>query len=412
MKVNQLSALKIKSISTAGYHLDGSGLYLKVTPAGTKSWIFKYALNKKTVEMGLGSIDDVGLAEARETVQSYRKMLLRGIDPKADRSSQRHLRNAQQSQTFEKCASAFIESKRSGWSNTKHTDQWTNTLTAYAYPVMGQLAPSDITVGHLMQILSPIWSTKHVTATRVRSRIEQVLDYARVMGYSSGENPARYQGNLKTLLPAVTKRDISKHFDSMPFEQVPDFMIRLRQMSGIAAQALQFTILTAARSGETRGAKWEEIQGDKWVVPASRMKAGIEHHVPLSQQAMAVLEHMRNGRTSPTGLIFCGSAQDKVMSDSTMSAVLKRMSVKEVTVHGFRSSFRIWCSESSARSFGDRAAEFALAHGLQSKVEASYQRSTLFDIRVQLMQAWSDYCDIVVKSEGATITDIKAKVAA
>ena len=412
MKVNQLSALKIKSITEAGYYLDGAGLHLKVTPAGTKSWIFKYALNKKTVEMGLGSIDDVGLAEARETVQSYRKLLLQGIDPKVNRDTQRHLRDKQQSQTFEKCAKAFIESKRSGWTNAKHADQWTNTLTSYAYPVIGQLAPSDITVGHLMQILSPIWSTKHVTATRVRSRIEQVLDYARVMGYRSGENPARYQGNLKTLLPAVSKRDISKHFESMPFEQVPEFMNRLRKMSGVAAQALQFTILTAARSGETRGATWEEIQDNTWVVPGPRMKAGITHHVPLSKQAIAILEHMRNSRINPTGLIFCGSAQDKVMSDSTMSAVLKRMDVKGATVHGFRSSFRIWCSESSARSFGDRAAEFALAHGLQNKVEASYQRSTLFDIRVQLMQAWSDYCDTVVKSEGATVTDIQTKVAA
>ncbi len=408
MKVNQLSALKIKSITTAGYHLDGAGLHLKVTPAGTKSWIFKYALNKKTVEMGLGSIDDVGLAEARDAVQTYRKMLLQGIDPKSDRDSQRLLRNEQQSQTFEKCASAFIESKRSGWSNTKHADQWTNTLTAYAYPVIGQLAPVDVTVGHLMQILAPVWSTKHVTATRVRSRIEQILDYARVLGYRSGENPARYQGNLKTLLPAVSKREISKHFDSMPFEQVPEFMIKLRQMSGVAAQALQFTILTAARSGETRGATWEEIQGSTWVVPASRMKAGITHHVPLSKQTMALLDHMRNGRTNPTGLIFPGSAQDKVMSDSTMSAVLKRMGVKGVTVHGFRSSFRIWCSESSARSFGDRAAEFALAHGLQSKVEASYQRSTLFDIRQQLMQAWADYADTVAKPEGASVIDIRS----
>ena len=412
MKVNQLSTLKVKAITKAGYHSDGAGLHLKVTATGSKSWIFKYALNKKTTEMGLGALSDVGLAQAREMVQGYRKLLAQGIDPKVSRDAQRHLRDAQQSQTFEKCASAFIKSKRAGWSNTKHADQWTNTLTAYAYPVIGHLAPADITVGHLMQILEKIWSTKHETATRVRSRIEQVLDYARVMGYRSGENPARYQGNLKTLLPAVSKRDVSKHFNSMPFEQVPTFMVALRQMLGVAAQALQFTILTAARSGETRGATWEEIQGSTWVIPALRMKAGITHHVPLSKQALAVLEHMKNGRTDPTGLIFSGSASDKVMSDATMSAVLKRMGVKGVTVHGFRSSFRIWCSESSARAFGDRAAEFALAHGLQNKVEASNQRSTLFELRVQLMQAWSDYCDKVAKPEAATVTNITAKVAA
>jgi integrase len=249
-------------------------------------------------------------------------------------------------------------------------------MTAYVYPKIGHLAPSSIEVSHLMQILSPIWTTKHETATRVRSRIEQVLDYCRVMGFRSGENPARYQGNLKTLLPAVSKREISSHHPSMLFEQVPAFMTSLRQMSGVVARALEFTILTAARSGETRGATWEEIQGSTWVIPKERMKAGVEHHVPLSRQALAVL---------------------------------KRMSV---TVHGFRSSFRIWCSETSARSFGDRAAEFALAHGLQNKVEASYQRSTLFELRVQLMQAWSDYCDKVAKPEAATVTDITSKVAA
>lgn len=407
MKANQLSALKVKAITEAGYHLDGAGLNLKVTPAGTKSWVFQYRLNKRSTEMGLGAIGDVSLLQARDLVKSYRKLLADGVDPKTHRDAQRQLKDEQRSHTFKACAESFIKSKRSGWSNAKHADQWTNTLTTYAYPVIGHLAPFAITVEHLMQILSPIWQTKHETATRLRSRVEQVLDYARVMGYRSGENPARYQGNLKTLLPAVSKRDVSHHHPSLPFEQIHAFMTKLHKMIGVAAKALEFTILTAARSGETRGATWEEIQGDKWIVPASRMKAGVEHHVPLSKQALAVLEHMRNGNPKPTGLIFSGT-RGNPMSDATMSAVLKRMSVTGITVHGFRSSFRVWCSETSARSFGDRAAEFALAHGLQNKVEASYQRSTLFDIRVQLMQAWSDYCDAPTVVEGASVTDIRA----
>ena len=385
MKINQLSAIKIRSLAKPGYYLDGQGLYLQVSKTGTKSWIFRYTCDGKGYEMGLGSLHTVGLAEARSKAQECRVQRLKGINPIADRNAQRSLER--QSVTFSYCADKYIEAHRIDWKNAKHASQWTNTLKTYVEPCIGSLSVDKIDTAAVMRVLSPIWQIKTETATRVRQRIEAVLGWAGVMGYRpQSDNPARWKGHLDNLLPTIAKSKRVKHHPSLPWAEIGEFMQALRQMEGTAARALEFEILTAARSGEVRGATWNEIHGDVWVVPAQRMKAGKEHQIALSKQALALLEKLPRSKYIFEGL-------NGMMSDATISSVIKRMKRSGFTVHGFRATFRMWCAETSASSFGRDVAEHALSHSLPNKVEAAYQRSTLLDKRRLLMQSWADFCD-------------------
>jgi integrase len=404
-KINQLTTLKVKSISQPGYHRDGGGLALQVSPKGSKSWIFLYTLQGRSREMGLGSLDTVSLADARSKAKEYRNQLLDGNDPldlKAKKTEEQRLK---QKMTFDACAAAYIKTHQSGWRNAKHTAQWQNTLRTYVSPVFGHLPVSEVDTSLIMRVLSPIWTTKTETASRVRQRIESVLGWATVSGYRSGDNPAKLKQHLDNLLPKIKKA--KRHHPSLPWRDIGIFIKELHQQEGLAVKALELAILTACRSGEIRGARWNEIDGDLWTIPADRMKAESMHLVPLSRQAQDLLQKLPR-----TGEFLFPGAKKNMMSDATMSAVLKRLPTKwkdsdgkDITVHGFRSTFRIWCSETSASRYGKDAAEFALAHKLPDKVEESYQRSTLLDIRRELMQQWADFCD---QTALATITDLEA----
>ncbi|MCF8177313.1 MAG: site-specific integrase, partial [Sulfuritalea sp.] len=290
--------------------------------------------------------------------------------------------------TFDQCATAYISAHRSGWKNEKHIGQWENTLEAYASPIIGALPVAEVDTALVVKVLGPIWETKTETATRLRGRIEKILDWATVSKYRQGENPARWRGHLENLLANPNKIAKVAHHPALPWREICGFMVELRKQIGTAARALEFTILTAARSGEVRGATWAEIDLDAglWVVPAERIKMGKEHRVPLTASAIALLNELpREG-----DLVFPGAKENTALSDMSLTAVLRRMKRTDITVHGFRSTFRDWCAEST--NFPREVCEHALAHSLPDKVEAAYRRGDLLDKRVQLMKAWADYC--------------------
>jgi integrase len=376
-------------------HCDGGGLYLQVTQGGDgalrRSWLYRYVLHGRERQMGLGSLNDRGLAKAREKAAGARKQREQGIDPidakHAERASAAIARaNAM---SFDHCRDAYIAAHRAAWRNAKHAAQWTSTLDTYVTPVFGKLPVQAIETGLLMKVLEPLWVAKPETASRVRGRIECILDWAGARRFRIGENPARWRGHLDKLLPARRKVRKVKHHAAMPYTEIAAFMAQLRERSTAAARALEFTILTAARSGEVLGARWDEIDlaAKLWTVPADRMKGGREHRVPLSAAALAVIEHMQVYRENDH--VFPGDRGDRV-SGMAMSMQLRRMG-RDVTVHGFRSTFRDWAAERTI--FPSEVVEMALAHAVGSKVEAAYRRGDLFEKRRRLMDAWADFCD-------------------
>lgn len=377
---------------TPGYYGDGAGLYLQVSSSGTKSWIFRYTIAKKQREMGLGALHTVSLSEAREKAKSCRATLLDGVDPLDERDAAKLGAALERAKTvtFDHCASEYIAAHRGSWKNRKHEVQWTNSLRNYASPVIGILPVALIDTALVMKVLQPIWQTKTETATRVRSRIENILDWATVSKFRVGENPARWKGHLENLLADPGKVAKVEHYAALPWEEIGDFMVKLRKCGGTAARALEFAILTAGRSGEIRGALWSEIDLDAavWTVPKERMKGNREHRVPLSSAAMALLKAM----PSVGDYVFQGQRKGSVLSDMSLTAVLRRMGRSDVTVHGFRSTFRDWCAESVGNSFPREVCEHALAHSLPDKVEAAYRRGDLIERRKVLMQVWADYC--------------------
>jgi integrase len=392
LNLNKLSALAVTKLSKPGYYGDGGGLWLQVAKSGSKSWIFRFKAAGRQREMGLGGLRTVDLAKARTLARECRSLLLDGKDPIEARNAVR-LANALQrarSMTFDQCAAAYIDAHRKGWKNAKHADQWKNTLATYASPIIGALPVADVDTDLVVKVLSPIWATKTETATRVRGRIESVLDWATVSRFRQGDNPARWRGHLENLLADPNRIAPVRNHPALPWREVPAFMVLLRQCRGIAARAAEFTILTAARSGEVRGATWDEVDLDAklWTVPAERMKAGKEHRVPLSTAAVALLVAMPGRK----GLIFHGRYESAALSDMSLTAVLRRMGRGDITIHGFRSSFRDWCAEAVGNSFSREVCEHALAHSLPDKVEAAYRRGDLLEKRVMLMQAWADYC--------------------
>ena len=392
-----------------GYYGDGGGLWLQVSKTGTKSWIFRFTLARKQREMGLGAVHTVDLDVARAKAKECRLMLLEGKDPLEARQAAKIANALQVARliTFDQCAAAYIAAHRGGWKNVKHASQWENTLATYASPVIGSLPVAAVDTALLVSVLSPIWGTKTETATRLRGRIESILDWATVSKYRQGDNPARWRGHLESLLADPNKIAPVRNHPALPWREMGAFMASLGKRECIAARAAEFAILTATRSGEVRGATWAEIDMEArlWTIPAERMKAGKEHRVPLSIPALALLSTMpRLG-----DLIFAGRKHDTALSDMSLTAVLRRMERADITIHGFRSSFRDWCAESVANSFPREVCEHALAHSLPDKVEAAYRRGDLLEKRVMLMEAWADYCATIPTA--GTVTAIRGKVA-
>ena len=399
----RLSALEVSKLTKPGLYGDGGGLTLQITPNGVKSWLFRYMMSGKPFGMGLGPTHTVSLAEARQKALAARKLLIVGINPLAAKKQDQAataLANAKM-MTFDQCAKAYILAHKAGWKNAKHADQWTNTLKTYASSVFGHLPVAEIDTGSVVKCLAPIWESKTETASRLRGRIESVLGWATTSGYRTGENPARWKGHLDNLLATISKTGRTKHHPSLPWQRIGAFVSALRERDGISARAVEFVILTACRSGEVRGARWSElnIESKVWTVPGARMKAKREHEVPLSDAALALLKSMpKNG-----DLVFVGTKAQQ-LSDMALTAVLRRMNGEDpptwvdvngegITVHGFRSSFRMWAAETT--SYPREVAEHALAHQLPDAVERAYQRGSQFAKRAALMTEWSVYCNKV-----------------
>lgn len=410
--VARLKAVTVLKAKKPGLLSDGGGLYLRVGPTGAKSWIFRYRRRDgegkgKLRDMGLGALHSLSLAEAREEAERCRKLLLRGADPiEARHSEEATARVAAASVIpFRRCAESYIASHRTAWRNAKHASQWEDTLERFAYPVFGDLPAQAVDTGFVLKVLEPMWAQKPETASRVRGRIESILDWAAVRGYRQGENPARWRGHLDKLLPKVSKAKRAKreatgrgeHYAAMPYQEVPAFMAEVRGRAAIAARALEFTILTAKRTQEVLGARWPEINLSEkiWTIPAGRMKGEREHRVPLSDAAVAVLESLKLTREiDPAGFIFPGPKLGQPFSNMAMLYILQRpdrMNRPDVTVHGFRSSFRDWAAERT--NFAGEVAEMALAHVVSDKVEAAYRRGDLFEKRRHLAEAWAKFCE-------------------
>jgi integrase len=403
-KAKELSALAVGRLIAPGHYAVGgvAGLYLFVSGESARSWVLRVMIGKKRRHVGLGGYPDVTLAQARDKARASREQILNGIDPIAHRKAMAsQIRAAQASEkTFEEAAKAYIDAHGDTWKNPKHRAQWVSTLETYAYPHMGKLAVRDIGQPHVLAALEPIWKTKNETASRLRGRIESVLDWATVRGYRSGDNPARWKGHLDKLLPAPGKVQKVEHHRAMPMDEMPGFMAHLRQMDGLAPRALEFLILTAARSGEVRGATWEEIDFESkvWIVPAERMKAGREHRVPLSDAALQLLQALP--RLLHDNRLVFPAPRGGVLSDMTLTAVMRRMKAAAVP-HGFRSTFRDWVGERT--SHPRELAEQALAHALESKVEAAYRRGDALEKRRLVMQEWAQACNrrTVPQTEGS-----------
>lgn len=385
---NKLSARQVATLTEPNVYSDGGGLYLRVRASG-RSWFFIGTYNGKRIELGLGSALDVTLAKARERAAEIRSMLVDGIDPRVERAKAKLVAEEKPAVTFGAFALDLVDSLEDGFKNPKHRQQWRNTLKTYAKPLWD--VPIDgVTTEQILAVLQPIWLTKAETASRLRGRIERVLDAAKVRGLRSGENPARGRGHLDLLLPKRSKASV-KHHPALPFAKIAEFMAQLRERPAIAARALEFTILTAARSGEARGMTWAEVNlGDKlWTVPAERMKAQVVHEVPLSDAALAVLEAVRSDGQKPTDVVFL-APRGGALSDMSLSQLLKRMGHKEITVHGFRSTFRDWAGEKT--QFGREEVEMALAHTVASSVERAYRRGRALEKRRELMAEWARFC--------------------
>lgn len=387
-----LTARGVETIRRPGLFGDGGGLYLRVTSTGGKFWVYRYMLAGRRRDMGLGAVELFPLAEARRRAIDARRLCADRIDPIEARQRTRQAGAAASAKalTFQACAERYIEANKAGWSSAKHADQWPKTLGAYVYPVFGDLPVQAVDVGLVLKAIEPIWTEKPETATRVRGRIEAVIDWATARGYRQGENPARWRGHLENLLPKKSKVRRIEHHAALPYADIGAFMVELRQQEGVAALALEFAILTAARSGEVIGAQWAEINMAErlWTVPRERMKAGREHRVPLSDAAMAIVEKMAAIRTSD--FVFPGQRSGQAIGVVGLFYKLGQMGRRGLTVHGFRSTFRDWAAERTA--FPAEVAEMALAHAVGDKVEAAYRRGDLFDKRRQLAEAWAKFC--------------------
>jgi integrase len=398
-ETERLTALKVERAKKPGMYPDGSGLYLRVTPEGARNWVLRYMLDRRPHWMGLGPVALYGLAEARARALDARRKRHDGIDPiearRAERARQRL--DAAKAITFKQCADSHVAAHRAGWRNEKHAAQWSATLSSYAHPVIGALPVQAVDTGLVLKVLEPIWTAKPETASRLRGRLESILDFAKVRGHRDGENPARWRGHLAKLLPARSKVRAIEHHAALPYGELSGFLSGLREQEGIAARALEFLILAAARTGEVIGARWNEIDllDKAWTVPAARMKAHREHRVPLSPRALAILHEMQAARQDAAGegFIFPGGKAGKPLSNMAFLMLMRRMGRGDLTAHGFRATFKTWASERT--SFQNEIVESALAHVIGGKVEQAYRRGDLFEKRRRLMQQWTMFCTIL-----------------
>jgi integrase len=411
-QLHRLTALQVSKLEKPGLYGDGGGLTLQITKAGVKSWLFRYMKEGKAHGMGLGPTHTISLAEARLKALEARKLLVDGQNPLVVKKQKRQAETLERAKmmSFDQCAKAYIEAHKASWKNEKHIDQWTNTLATYASPFFGGLPIAAVDTGLVVRCLAPIWESKTETATRLRGRIESVIGWAITSGYRTGDNPARWRGHLENLLANISKTARTKNYPSLAWQKASSFVSALRTREGAAARALEFAILTACRSGEVRGAKWTEfdLKEKVWTIPAERMKARREHQVPLSKPALAVLTSMKSqdsgdNESSETSnqVVFAGT-KGQELSDMSLTAVIRRMNDEGdkptwvdangsgITVHGFRSTFRMWAAETT--TFPREVAEHALAHQLPDAVERAYQRGTQFAKRQDLMNEWANLC--------------------
>ena len=394
--MGKLNALKVKSLTKPGRYGDGKNLWLQVRGPEQRSWLFRFTIAGKQQEMGLGPADIVSLAEAREAALEARKLLHTGVNPLDRRQGKKAEQAAEKAAavTFRVVGGMYIAAHEATWRNAQHRYQWRQTLDSYVYPIMGDMPVASVKTGEVMRAIEPLWTTKPETAARVRGRIETILDYAKARGWRSGDNPARWRGHVANLLPKRAKVQAVTHHAALAWKDVSAFMAMLHLEDGTAALALRFTILCAARTTEAIEAQWSEIdlEAGVWTIPSNRMKAGREHRVPLSAGAVAVLRGMLPAKPDADGgYVFPGGKPGAALSNMAMTALLRRMGRKDITVHGFRSTFRDWCGE--ATSHPREIAEAALAHTLKDKTEAAYQRGDLLEKRRLMMRDWASHCE-------------------
>ena len=414
LSFNRLTSIQVK-VLPSGRHADGRGLYLLVRPAGGAWWVLRYKRDGRVREAGIGPArggDALTLAEARVKADGIWRMHKGGLDPLAEKAEAkaRAVADAQDRKarmvSFRAAAEAYMAAHEAGWKNPKHRAQWAVTLKTYVYAHMGELPVGEVDTPHIEAALTPIWTTKPETASRVRGRIEVILDFAKLRKWRDGENPARWKGSLKGLFPARAKVAAVEHFAALPYKDIGGFMVELAGVSGVAAMALRFTILTAARTGEVIGATWSEIDepAGVWIVPAARMKAGKEHRVPLSAPALAILAEVRKLRTidGPAAPVFPGVNGARGLSKNALLVTLHRLGHGTITAHGFRSTFRDWASETT--TYPSEAGEAALAHVIADKTEAAYRRGDLFEKRRRLMEDWATYCGRLAPTTGEVLS--------
>jgi integrase len=388
-EANRLTAIQVARLKQPGRYGDGHGLWLQVSETGAKAWLFRFMRDGQARQMGLGGLHTVSLQEARSRARQARQVLLEGLDPidvKHERRTATRLEKAR-ALTFKQCADDYLNAHAGAWKNAKHKAQWSATLDAYAHPLIGSLPVASIDTALILKILRPVWQDKPETASRLRGRIERILDWATVQEFRRGDNPARWRGHLDALLPAKAKVRAVRHHPALPFAELPSFMAELRKRESISARALEFTILTAVRTSEAINATWDEIEGKVWTIPAERMKAGRPHRVPLSHRALGILEALPR---DDSGFVFPGSRGASI-SNMAMLQLLRGMNGNGLTVHGFRSSFSDWARERTG--YPRDVIEMALAHAIKDKSEAAYRRGDALEKRRRLMAEWARYCE-------------------
>jgi integrase len=407
--LNRLSNVKVARTKRPGMYADGGGLYLRVAEGGSKQWMFRYVVNGRLRDMGIGPEHTLTLAEARERATEARKLRLDGIDPIEHKRAQRAATAAEaaKAMTFKQCAEGYIKDNETEWTNAKHRREWATTLSRYVYPVLGGLPVATINTPLVLKVVKPLWEHAPETASRVRGRIENVLGWATVHHYRTGDNPARWRGLLEHALPARAKIAKVKHHAALPYAQAGAFMAKVRRDTRVAARCLEFIMLTAVRVSEANVATWNEIDFANriWTVPAERMKADKEHRVPLSSAAIAVLEAMRAIRQSD--YIFPGQRNAHAVGANSVLRFAKEAAGINITTHVLRSTFRDWAAERT--SFPREVAEMALAHAIPDAVEAAYRRGDLFDKRRKLMDAWAAYCAKVETDAGKVVALARAR---
>jgi integrase len=400
--INRLTTRQAETIKKLGRHADGGNLYLKITADGSRRWVFMYALGGRQREMGLGSASKGGvpLATARVRAAEARTALAAGIDPIAAKKEAEQRAAIARAPTFGKMADDYITAMKPSWRDAKHAAQWKTTLTTHAAPLRSKPV-NQIQTADVLETLQPLWQSIPETASRLRGRIENVLDAAKAKGFREGENPARWRGHLSLLLPKREKLTRG-HFAALSYEKMSDFMAQLRERRAFAAVTLEFTILTACRSGEVRSAMWAEFDFEKrlWTIPKARTKAGKEHRVPLSDRCIVILKQLAEAKRGP--FVFPANGPRGPISNTAMVMLLRRMKVGKLTVHGFRSAFRDWASE--ATSFPHEVCEAALAHTIKNRAESAYRRGDLLAKRAKLMNAWAEYCEPTSKGKVIPLT--------